>query len=283
MREGTSAVRRCLVSLVLLLLAATPAGAHDDAITIPRLSEALKRGDHPAERLLLRAELERGDRLWAAAKRDLDRAARLVPGSAALARCRAALALDRDRPREALRALADCTDPELASDPRVPWQRVDALTRLGRLDEAAAVADQALSDPQAGTPERYLIRASLAERRPGEGAAGAVAILAAALERWPGTWNLLSRLVDLDVGLERYDDALARIDEVLSRVQRPEGLLERRGQVLALAGREWEAREAWTAALAGLEARPVMNAAARQLAGRLRASLAAPLENGGPP
>ena len=283
MREGTSALRRWLITWVLVGLAATPAYAHDDAVTIPRLSEALKRGDHPADRLLLRAELERGDRLWAAAKRDLDRAARLVPGSAALARCRAALALDRDRPREALSALADCTDPELTRDPRVPWQRVEALTRLGRLDEAAAVADQALSDPQAGTPERYLVRASLAERRPGEGAPGAVTILAAALERWPATWNLLSRLVDLDVGLERYDDALARIDEVLSRVQRPEGLLERRGQVLALAGREWEAREAWTTALEGLEARPVMNAAARQLAGRLRASLAAPLENGGPP
>jgi predicted Zn-dependent protease len=274
-------MRRTLIALAVTLLAASLASAHDDAVTLQRLGSALARGDEPAARLLLRAEIERADGNWTAAEKDLARAARLVPGSAPLARCRAALALDRGRPADALRDLDACGDPELSTDPRVPWLRADALLRLARLDDAARVMDAALTHDAELTPERFLARASLAERRPGEGASGAIAILASGLAHWPGAWTLLDRLVDLEVGLGRLDDALARLDAFMSRVQRPEWVLMRRGDVLALAGREWEAREAWTTALDGLEARPVMDASAREMAGRLRASLSAPIANGG--
>lgn len=276
-RPIAACLRPTLFALMALALSAPLAAAHDDDVTLQRLGESLERGDRPVDRLLLRAEIERADRHWAAAEADLDRAERLAPGLAALARCRAALALDRGLPEAALRALDGCRDPELASDPRVPWLRADALLSVGRVEAAASVMDEALAANEKVSPERYLARAALADRRPSEGTEGAIKHLEAGLARWPGAWSLVSRLVDLEIGLKRYDQALARLDALLPRMERPEWLQARRGDVLALAGREWEAREVWTTALAGLEARPVMDAAAREMAGRLRASLSSPI------
>ena len=263
-------------AVVLFVLTARLAAAHDDDVTLRRLDAALERGDHPATRLLLRAEIERAERRWSAAEADLARAAGLAPGSAAVARCRAALALDRGRPGDALRALDACPDRKLGADPRVPWLRAGALSRLARWDDAASVMDAAIARDPRASAERYLARAAVAEHRR-EGVPGAIAELERGLARWPGAWNLVSRLLDLDLRLRRYDDALARLDLLLPREQRPERLLARRGDVLALAGRGLEAHEAWTDALAGLEGRPAMDAADREMARRLHASLATPI------
>jgi len=142
------------------------------------------------------------------------------------------------------------------------------------------VMDAAIARDPHASAEHYLARAAVAEHRR-EGVPGAIAELERGLARWPGAWNLLSRLLDLDLRLRRYDDALARLDLLLPREQRPERLLARRGDVLALAGRGLEAHEAWTDALAGLEGRPGMDAAEREIARRLHASLATPI--GAPP
>lgn len=258
---------------LLLLLATGRAVAHDDDVTLRVLDGRLARHDSPASALLLRAEIERADRRWAEATADLDRAAQLIPRSGAVALCRAALAQDMGRPEEALRALDGCPDPSLATDPRVPWLRAEALVQVGRLDDAAAVMDAALARGEHATAEHWLARSRLAERRPSEGAAGAIAALEQGLARWPLAWNLASRLVDLEAAAGHYDAALARLDAVIALAPRPERLLAQRGDLLARAGRPWEAREAWTAALAGLEARGARDAASRELESNLRALL----------
>jgi len=257
------------------LVAAGHVAAHDDAVTLHAIDGRLAGHDAPASALLLRAEIERAERRWADAGADLDRAARLVPNSAALARCRAALAQDMGRAQAVLRALDACTDPALAADPRVPWMRAAALRCTGHEDEAAAVMDSALARGQDATAEHWLARARVAEARPAEGTRGAIAILEAGLTRWPGAWNVSSRLVDLDAAAGRWDAALARLDGAIAAAPRPERLLAQRGDVLARAGRPWEARESWTAALAGLEARGAPDAASRGLETRLRSSLTA--------
>jgi predicted negative regulator of RcsB-dependent stress response len=263
-------------SIGILILAAGRVAAHDDDVTLRQIQRQLARGDGPASVLLLRAEIHRADGKLAEAAADLDSAALLIPHSGALALCRAALASDQGRPDEALRILDACSDTSLVSDPRVPWMRGCALQHLGRMDEAAAVMDTALARHQDATAEHFLARSRVAERRPGEGVDGAIAVLEAGLEHWPGAWNIASRLVDLESATGRFDQALARLDAVISVAQRPERLLAQRGDVLARAGRTWEAREAWTQALAGLEARAATDPASRELATRLRTSLSEP-------
>jgi len=264
-----------VLGIGILILAAGRAVAHDDDVTLRSIDRELASHRAPTSELLLRAEIERADGRFADAAADLDRAARSIPGSGALARCRAALALDMMRPEESLRVLDACSDPELATDPRIPWLRAEALLELGRLDTAAAVMDSALAREQQATAEHYLARARLAERRPGEGVPGAIEVLERGLARWPQVWNLSSRLVDLEAEAGHYDAALARIDGLMALAPHRERLLAQRGDLLARAGRPWEAREAWTAALAGLESRGATDAAARELESRLRASLTA--------
>lgn len=264
-----------VLSIGILILATGRAVAHDDDVTLRSIDRGVAGHRAPASDLLLRAEIERADGRMGDAAADLDRAALLIPGSGALARCRAALALDMGRPGEALRALDACPDPALATDPRIPWMRAEALQRLGRVDAAAAVMDSALAHGQHASAEHYLVRALLAERRGGEGAPGAIAVLERGLERWPQAWNLASRLVDLEAAAGNYDAALARLDAVVRLAPNPERLLAQRGDLLERAGRPWEAREAWTAALSGLEARGEKDAASRELGSRLRASLTA--------
>jgi tetratricopeptide (TPR) repeat protein len=277
--------RRIACCVLILLSACVSAGrvaAHDVEVTLRGLDGRLARHEGPAGALLLRAEIERAGGRFAAAAADLDRAAVLAPNSAALARCRAALALDMGRPAEVLRALDTCTDAALVADPRVPWMRAEALRLSGRVDEAAAVMDAALAGGEGATAEHVLARARLAEVRPGEGVAGAIAVLEAGLARWPRAWNLASRLIDLEAAAGQFDKALARLDQELTVAPGSARLLAQRGDLLARAGRPWEAREAWTAALAALEGRPAdaaRDAATRELETRLRASLNAATES----
>lgn len=259
----------------ILILATGRAVAHDDDVTLRSIDRRVASHQALAGDLLLRAEIERAEGRVVDAAADLDRASLLIPDSGALARCRAALALDVGRPEEALEALDACPDPALATDPRLPWMRAEALQRLGRLDAAAVVMDSALAQGRHASAEHYLARARLAEERRGEGAPGAIAVLERGLAHWPQAWNLASRLVDLEAAAGNYDAALERLDGVARLAPNPERLLAQRGDLLERAGRPWEAREAWTAALAGLEARGAKDAASRELGSRLRASLTA--------
>jgi len=276
-------MRLSLVALFLVVLTASGAAAHDDEARLRGLDAALARAGGSAALLMQRAEIERAEGRWASAESDLARAAKIAPGSAALARCRAALALDRGEPEAALVAVRACTDPERARDPRLPWLEAEALARLGRCDEAARIMDAAIAAGHGATAERYLERAALAEHRRDEGMLGALATLEAGLARWPRAWILVTRAIDIDVALERFDSALARIDAEIPSAQRPEALLARRGDVLALAGRPLPAREAWTAALAALESRPTPDAETRRLVQQLHTSLAAPNATVGAP
>jgi tetratricopeptide (TPR) repeat protein len=267
---------RRIWSIGILILATGRAVAHDDDVTLRAIDGKLARHEAPASALLLRAEIERAEGRLADAAADLDRAALLIPHSAALALCRAGLAQDMGRPEQVLCVLDACPDSSLATDPRVPWIRAEALRLLGRIDDAAAVMDAALARDQQATADHYLARSHIAECRPGEGAAGAIAVLGKGLERWPLAWNLASRLVDLEAAAGHYDAALVRLDAVIAVAPRPERLLAQRGDLLSRAGRPWDAREAWTAALAGLEERGAMDAASRQLESKLRLMLKTP-------
>jgi predicted negative regulator of RcsB-dependent stress response len=83
--------------------------------------------------------------------------------------------------------------------------------------------------------------------------------------------------IELELRRKTYDAALARLDAVAAQSPRKETWLERRGQILASAGRAAEAGEAFVAALAAVEALPPPRRRVRaviELEARLRTALA---------
>ena len=80
------------------------------------------------------------------------------------------------------------------------------------------------------------------------------------LDEGLSTLGLILPLQQLAIAVElqraRYDAALARLDQIVVAVPRPETWLARRGEILAQAGRPEAARQAYTAALAAVAALP---------------------------
>ena len=105
----------------------------------------------------------------------------------------------------------------------------------------------------------------------------AIAGIDAAVERLGPIPALQLFAIELDVQQGRIDAALVRLDGLAARSPRKETWLARRGEILAQAGRPDEARTAYVAALAALEALPPaprQTKAIANLEGQVRSALA---------
>lgn len=230
---------------------------------------------HPgrADLRLRRADLHRVHEDWAAAAADYDQAARLDPGLAAvhLGRARLWLAFG-----DAARAKSSA-DLFLAKEPDHAdglLERARALSRLGRSTESVEDFTRAIGRLAAPPPEIFLERAA-AQRAQGR-LEDAVRGLDEGIRALGAVVSLRLAALDLDVELRRYDSALARVLEIESRAERKDSWLVRRGEILLLAGRRDEAREAYRAALASIEGLPAGRRTApftRELEQKVRASL----------
>lgn len=248
--------------------------AHDDELSRLHRPAAVTRHARVTW-LLHEAGVARAEGRFVEAAARLDSVAALSPAEPALARCRAQLALDLGRANEALAALGPvATTPE---DPRVMWLRVEALSRLEHFDEAAALADLVLARRDGARIEQVLLRAQIAEQRSEERAAGALRVIDTGLSRWPGAWPLVERALALEQVMGRHDAALARLDALRAAGHDGPVWLARRGDVLAQAQLMWEARAAWSEALAALEQRSARSAADRALLSELRTRLSEPV------
>lgn len=260
-----------LLCLLLGGALALTAAAHGDLHErIARLDARLQREPGQARLWLERGELHRQHRDFAAAERDLAEAARLDPRLPGLEPARARLLAESGREGEALALLE-----RLCAQPPAPleWQRLRArlLQSQGRPAEAAKAWEGIVGGPGRPQPSDVLELAALRARL-GEIDA-AVTALEDGLRRLGELPVLELRLVELLTATGRYELALARIESARSRAPRPETWLERKAEVLRLAGRLEEAAEAARAGLAALESLPEVRrdtAAARELASRLR-------------
>jgi predicted negative regulator of RcsB-dependent stress response len=62
--------------------------------------------------------------------------------------------------------------------------------------------------------------------------------------------------IDIEVQHKRYDAAVSRVDQVIAKAPRKETWLARKGDILAMAGKKEEAREAFKGALQAMETLP---------------------------
>ncbi|HEX2854560.1 MAG TPA: tetratricopeptide repeat protein [Opitutaceae bacterium] len=235
----------------MTLVSARPIHAHpESAVERAALDALISETPDNVDLYLRRAAHHEDHHDWPAAEADLRRAARLAPGSAAVLIALARVYLGSDRAREARAQL----DAVLARHPRAPEALVlRARTRAKQGEIAAAHRDysKAIAILEEPSPGLFLERASLPIST-----ASALRGLDEGLARLGPASALLERALALELRLGRTDAALARIDLLRANSERQETWLKRRGDVLALVGRDQEARAAYRAAVAAVEALP---------------------------
>jgi tetratricopeptide (TPR) repeat protein len=235
-------------------------GAHPDIDE--QLSE-LARLDSPvacnAAAALKIGDLHRSRREWELARVAYERAARCDPELDTVDFARGVLSLEAGAPEESKRFL----DRFLTTHPGAPHgllARARALLQLHRPADAAADFDHAIAQLPAAQPDDYLARARA------QVAAGqrdhALRGLDEALRRYGPVPALLRLALDLEIEQQHYTVALARLDALTAQAPDREVWLVRRGEILELAGRPRDARQAFEAALAAIAARPAHRRAA---------------------
>jgi tetratricopeptide (TPR) repeat protein len=250
------------------------ASAHDGlAERIAALSAQIAQSPSSPSLFVKRAELYRENRQWNEALADLDHAERIDPTIATVNLVRAHVLLERKN----WQAAADAATRFISRQPDHADARIvraRAYAQLGRRQDAAADFTSALAvRPQ---PDLYIERAKAVEGPGRDGLEQALRSLDEGLARLGALVTLELAAIDLELRLNRYDAALARLDGITARAQRKDTWLARRGAMLERAGRPDEARAAYRAALDSLSIqseRIQQTRASMTLAAGLRADL----------
>lgn len=203
--------------------------------------------------LLRRAELHRQHHNWPAALADLERALWLEPHSAEVLLARARLDLESGALPEAIETI----DRSVAARPTAEafalrakiWARLSRPLLAAR-DYASAIE---LSDEPA--VDYFLGRASALEQAGDSDAA--LAAVDAGIGRLGPLIVLQQRAVDHLARTRHFDAALARLDNILATAPRRETGMTQRADILAAAGRDCDAYEAYRDAGTHLDALPL--------------------------
>lgn len=213
---------------------------------------ALRPGD--ADLLVQRASAYREEGLLSPALVDLDRAAVLDAGRRDVELLKGQILVEAGRAAEGealLRALVR-REPD---DARARASHAGALASLGRDAEAAGEWGRAIQAAGEAPVEYHFQRARSLARAHAPDVGPALASLAEAREALGFLVALEAYALELEVGAGLYERALVRLEELASRGERREQWWVRRGEVLALAGRDEEARRELERALAQLAER----------------------------
>jgi len=241
-------IRVALLAIVALITTGGRlASAHDGlAERIAALSAQITQSPSSPSLLVKRAELYRENRQWSEALADLDRAERIDSTIAIVNLVRAHVHLERKNwPAAADAATRFISRQPDHADARVV--RARAYVQLGRRQEAAADFTSALAvRPK---PDLYIERAKALEGSGRDALGQALRSLDEGLARLGPIVTLELEAIDLELRLNRYDAALARLDGITARAPRKDTWLARRGAMLERAGRPEEARAAYRAAL----------------------------------
>ena len=262
-----------MLGTILALLAARPAVAHPELEVVERgVAEELER--HPDDPVLLlgQAQVHEVAGRWDAALAAIAHAAEHGADPDQVAAARGRVLLAAGRPGRAKRELGRV----LARRPdrfAVLFLRGRASLALGRPDAAARDFGRAIAGLAEPTPDQVFARrdAFLVAGKP----AAALRALDAGIAKIGPVPSLELAALDLEVSLGRYEDALRRIDRLIATSPRNETWVARRGELLAGAGYDEEARLAYAAALRLIGERPAHRRPAPTMAleRRLRAAL----------
>lgn len=230
--------------------------AHSELIIqIDAVTAEIQKDPNNAELYLRRGQLRREHSEFDLAKSDFDKVESLSPNWPHLDALRAKLYLDWGWPLTA-RALAD---KYLAKNP----SNVDALILRARIHQRLSMSRSAANDYDLAielsaepSPDLFVERCQLLTNLGSEHLAEALRGLDDGIKRLGPLVTLQLFAIETEVKQQRYDGALARVDQITERSPRKETWLARRAEILVQAGRKAEARKAYEASLAALNSLP---------------------------
>ena len=244
------------VALTPLLGVSQSLHAHGDlSEQIEAVTVQIARTPQDAELYLRRGELYRAHGDWPAARADYDKAAALAPGWPTVDLVRGRFFLAVGAFTDAKQAL----DRFLSVEPTNVQglvARALALKAGGQPLAAVADFDKAIEAASQPDPDFYLQRAQALVAAGTEHIDEAIRGLDEGLQRLGHPVTLTLSAIDLEIMRGRVDAALRRLEEMSARSPRKERWLARRGEILEQAKRQAEAREAYTAAVAAIDALP---------------------------
>lgn len=270
---GIVTAGRLASALGLLLLTRQPIQAHPDLDTVQHAVDELvvTRPDDP-ELLLHQGHLREEARDWDGALVSFAHALAHGADPDVIAAARAHVFLEAGFPRMA-KLEYDLLLAKRPDDFDVLFERGRAQLALGQVEGADQDFTRAIAHMRTPRPEHIIVHAQawLKVGKP----ADALRALEAGLTRVGPLPSLQLTAIDLDVELQRYDSALARLDVLLRQTPTNEAWIARRADILQRAGRTDEARAERARALRQIESRPPQrrNQATKELADRLRGQI----------
>ena len=256
----------------LLLLIAASGFCHDElAEQVHDITLQIQRAPDRAELYFQRGELYRADSHWKKAESDYRKAKELAPDMAATDLGLGLLYFNTGRFHESKESL----DRFIEHQPDHAEARVargHVLNKLGKRAEAIEEYGAALAlHPD---PEIYIERSQLlaADNKLAE----ALSALDEGIRSLGSVVTLELYAIDLEIRLERYDQALERVSKIAAQSERKEAWLARKGEILSQASRKDEARKAYLAASEAIDHLPPSrrnNRYTRELEQRIRSAL----------
>ena len=251
-------------ALMCMALVGSLAYAHEGLHEqIAAVTAKIKRNPKNAVLYLQRGELYRLHRDWMRAAADYDRAERLQPSLKTIDLARGKLFFEANKFRRAKYML----DRFLSSQPEHyegVVTRARVLAKLGERSDAARDFTHALSMSSESEPELYVERAKvLAEDE--QHISEALQGLDEGINRLGPLVTLQLTAIDLELRRKDYNAALTRLDQITAQSERKEIWLVKRGEILTFAGKDDDARKAFTAALSAIESLPAGNRHSRSV------------------
>lgn len=236
---------RLPVILLCLLMPLSALMAHGDLHeAITRVSKLIEKDPQDVFLYFERGMLYQEHEELEAALADYQRVLSMEPDFNSCLLQMAQINLLRNRPSHALRQI----DEYLQREPANPFAyktRASIRRRLG--EHHLVVADLrtmiALKKENAIRPEDYFQLSEAILRADLKNYPGAITALEEGIDRLGPVISLQSRLVDLEVLGGRYDDALARIDRIIAALPVKKNWLQKKAEILTLAGRPEEATQ----------------------------------------
>lgn len=257
----------------MLMLAGAVVAHGDIHERIAGVSARIEKEPGNAQLWLLRGELHREHRDFAAAAVDFREVEKLDAALNTVRLSWARLWLEAGEPAKALVALDRFQ--ALPRPNRESWRlRTKVLRALGEMIEATQAAEKVLFGPGTPSVEDFLTAADLAAET--KFFAGALASLERGLEILGPNVVLEVRAIEVLLLAGSYEDALVRTERALRRAGRSESWWELKARILSAAGRSAEAAVAARAGLAAIESLPAVRrdtAAVQELTLRLRGYL----------
>ena len=211
--------------------------------------------DQPAngKNYYMRALLQFEHEDWAASLADFDKAEELAPGVFPVLWMHGQISDKQGNPAEAKTLL----DEFLTKTPD-HWgalaSRARVEIKLGLHDEALEDFRKALANNSKAQPELYNeVAQALAAR---DLADEAVKVVESGISRLGAISSLQMRALEIELGAERWDAALARLDAIQKSAVRPEPWMMKRASIFATASRLDESRAAWKSLISHLATLP---------------------------